>query len=329
MTDPTPTPRDTTRPLGDRLSVDELARQLGPSVGRLETERQAVRQGMLTRAGAGVGGGVVLALLLWLFGVGLFIPIIVLVIGCVGGIALASWHVRSFRDRAASALAPPIAAAIGEMDYERSPFALPEVDEFFDLKVAPRGNQTRFADCLRGRHRGTDFFLVECKVVKRTRTHSQGKTRNRSTTVFNGLLVRVSVPVSFDGTVFIGRDFGNFGNWLSGLVKKTGEMQPITFPDSAFEQHYQVYADNEDTARRLIGKDFADAMVRIDDMAKGGRPRAAFSNGRFYLSLPWRGGFMEPVGLWRKIEMSPEWLQEIVDEMTLPHRIIDTLHGDG
>ena len=38
---------------------------------------------------------------------------------------------------------------------------------------------------------------------------------------------------------------------------------------------------------------------------------------------------MEPVGVWRQIEMTPEWLQEIVDEMTLPHRIIDTLHGDG
>ncbi|MEM8589969.1 MAG: DUF3137 domain-containing protein [Pseudomonadota bacterium] len=329
MTDSTEPLSISAEPVGDRISLDDLGRQLQPAVGRLETERQAVRKGTLTRAGAGIGGGVVLALLLWLFGVGLFIAIIIFVLGTVGSIALASWHVRSFKDRAATALAPPVAAAIGEMDYERSPFALPEVEDFFDLKVVPRGNRTQFADCLRGRHRGTDFFLVECKVVKRTRTHSQGKTRNRSTTVFNGLLVRVSVPVSFDGTVFIGRDFGNIGNWLSGLVKKIGDMQPVTFPDSAFEQHYEVYADNEDTARRLIGKDFADAMVRIDDMAKGGRPRAAFSNGRFYLSLPWRGGFMEPVGVWRQIEMSPEWLQEIVDEMTLPHRIIDTLHGEG
>lgn len=329
MTDPTPTPPDSMQSIADRISLDDLERQMRPAVGRLETERRAVRQAMLTRGGAGIGGGVVLALLLWLFGVGLLIPVIVLVIGVVAGIALASWQARSFRDRAAAALAPPVAAAIGEMDYERSPFALPEVEDFFDLKVVPRGNRTRYADCLRGRYRGTDFFLVECKIVRRTQTHSQGKTRNRSTTVFNGLLVQISVPVAFDGTVFIGRDFGNIGNWLSGLVKKIGDMQPVTFPDSAFEQHYEVYADNEDTARRLIGKDFADAMVRIDDMAKGGRPRAAFSNGRFYLSLPWRGGFMEPVGVWRPIEMSPKWLQEIVDEMTLPHRIIDTLHGDG
>ena len=88
MTDPTETPSGATTPLDDRLSLDDLERQMRPAVDRLEIERQAVRKGMLTRSGAGIGGGVVLALLLSLFGVGLFISIIVFFVGTVGGIAV-------------------------------------------------------------------------------------------------------------------------------------------------------------------------------------------------------------------------------------------------
>jgi hypothetical protein len=308
-----------------RISLDRLADRLQPLVDALETERKTVRNGVFKRAGISIGAGVLVALILVLFGVLFIVPLIAVAIGTVLGVALANWHARGFKNKAATALVIPIVNEVGDTEYSRKPSGVSETNQFFELNVAPRGSRVSYADCLRGRHRDTDFMLVECKVVRRSNAKKSGSSTR---TVFNGLLVQISVPVAFDGIVFIGRDFGNLGNLLSGLIKKIGNLQPVAFPDSAFEDHYEVFADNPDTARRLIDPGFAEAMIRIDGLASGGRPRAAFSDGKFYLALPWRGGFMEPVGIYRPIVLSREWLSDMVDEITLPHRLIDTLHGD-
>ncbi|MEM7443063.1 MAG: DUF3137 domain-containing protein [Pseudomonadota bacterium] len=314
------------------LSLNELSDRLRPTVDALETERRSVLSATIMRAAIGAGGGALLAVILALFGLSLLIPIILLLGGAIIGFVLAMGRVKAFKDRAAETLAAPVVEAIGDVEYTRSPVNVLDAETFFSLNLVSRGNQQFYADRLSGRYRETDFMLVECKTRRRSRSRTGQRTGSTtsSKTLFVGLLVKISVPVEFGGTVFIGQDYGKLGNMLGGMVAKfSGDLKPVEFPESQFEQSYQVYSDNPETAYRLISEEFAKTMVQFVSVARGGRPRAAFANGSFLLALPWRGGFMEPVKMLQPIALTPEWLQEIVDEVTLPHQLIDILHGDG
>lgn len=98
------------------------------------------------------------------------------------------------------------------------------------------------------------------------------------------------------------------------------------FPE--FEARYEVFSDAPDEARRILSSDFLAAMVDLAEAADEKALNAAFVDGRFLLALPRQrrpfdiGEVNPPLNQMRAI------FEQLVHEITLPHRVIDFLHGD-
>jgi len=105
-------------------------------------------------------------------------------------------------------------------------------------------------------------------------------------------------------------------------------MARIEMNDPAFEGRYEVVSDAPEEARVMLGLNFLTAMADLAGAAGEQAPNAAFVDGRFLLAPP-RQRRLFDIG-----ETNPprhrmrNVFEYFVREVTLPHRVIDFLHGD-
>jgi len=293
--------------------------QIGPHVAGLEETRLACRKSFFWRL-------LTVAVLLLLIFVGFRtltsfsfeITLLAAFLVVVGAFFWLRNAFRKFDEAARELIMPSVCGLIGEVDYERRPSGYQTLHLFEYVGAVPGFSRSSLEDLFTGRHRDTDYAMVEAKLRTRGR---------RSRTVFKGLLLTVSVPQAFKAKVLIGREAGELLNKLDSWFKKLSDMKPVQFQHRDFETTFEVYSDDPDEARELLNPGFLDSMLAI---AKGheGRVRAAFVDGWFLLSLESRKSFFEPVSLFRKTDDLKDRIRSLVDEMLIAHRLIDILHGE-
>jgi len=146
-------------------------------------------------------------------------------------------HQEAFSD----ILIGPMCKFLGGLKYDREPGDQFDHARLTSLGVTPSGPFDRCEDLFVGRHRDTGFKMIDTKVVQR------GK--NSSTTVFDGLMFEIEVPMEFENRTLIGRDTGAVGNALKGFFKdKFGKQERVKFQDAEFEARFAVYAGDPDEA---------------------------------------------------------------------------------
>ena len=166
--------------------------------------------------------------------------------------------------------------------------------------------------------------MVEANLKQRS-----GGRRKKTRVVFTGLLVEVSVPVSFDGVVLLVGDKGALGNWIVDWLRGSFEgIQPVSLEHGRFEERFQVYSDRPDEAARLLQPGLLDSLIAIADELGERAVNGAFIEGRFLIALPQRRNLFEIGGLHRSLEYAEDDLRRLAVEFTLPLRLIDTLHGE-
>ncbi len=214
----------------------------------------------------------------------------------------------------------PVCEFLGDVQYERKPSRHePDPDRFEDLGVVPSHSRARLEDRFIGRYRDTGFQMVEARLA------SGGKNKR---TVFRGLLFDIEVPKPFTGRILMIGDKGVLANKLSAFFKeKFGGLERLAF-GGAFEERYEVYADRPEEARGLLSPTFQDTMVALAEAADRRALNAAMAEGRFLLALPHSKDLFEIGKLHRSLEHLREDVDTLVFQMTIPHRVIDFLHGD-
>ena len=80
-------------------------------------------------------------------------------------------------------------------------------------------DRAKLEDLFIGRHRDTDFRMVEARLKKRRR----GRRKKGQKTVFSGLLCEIGVPLPFAGVVLVVGDKGALGNWIVDWLRDTFE----------------------------------------------------------------------------------------------------------
>jgi hypothetical protein len=167
--------------------------------------------------------------------------------------------------------------------------------------------------------------MVEARLKRRR----HGRRRSRSTTVFKGLLFDIDVPQVFSCRVLLGSDKGGLINRMEGFFRdKFGGMESTAFEHPAFEARYEVYSDDPAAARALLAPALLDSLVALCEAAGEDALRAAFVDGRFLLALPNRKNLFEIGKLHRSLEHLEEDVKTLLAQVTLPHGVIDYLHGD-
>ena len=310
-------------------------RRIVPELERLETARRDILQTARRHAAIPLALAALFSLLVLVRGDdwgGRLIGVAILM-GLGGGAAFFLWRrqARRWGGSVSAAVMPVICDFLGDLDYDHSARNRFPLDRIQGLGMIGSYDRARLEDRLEGRYRDTPFEMVEARLTDRD-TDSDGDSKTR--TVFDGLLFRIGVPEPVETDILIARDHGGVGNKLLEVFSfGTGRNMPkVGFDHAAFEQAFEVYADDPEAARQTMPDAFLDNLLDIA-AAEGDRGTrgmtAAFQNDSFYLALWRRGDFLKMGALTTPVGGLEEDLHSVFEDLGLVRRVIDRLHGDA
>lgn len=309
----------------ERGFAEVFDNDIAPRLAELEAERQARHKQYRQRLSGAVIGLPLLALLIAYLG-GVAILGFVFIGTILAGFLAARFvgqPKRGFRDALRAAVMPPVCRFFGEMQHAHGRSGTIGLSRFSQAGVVGSFNRASVDDVFTGRYREVGFAVAEAKLRRR------GGGRNRSqSTVFRGLLVAVDVPKAFPGRILIGRDYGDIGNALAGWFKQFGGLQRVELPHGQFESMYAAYSDNPEAARAWLTPDFLENWVAVAEAYRGSAIRAAFAGSEFLAALPHSKNLFEAGALATPLDRIEEDLHRLLWEITIPHRLIDFLHGE-
>lgn len=313
--------------------AEVFEKQIAPQFDGLEEDRLALHDAWQRRRVITIGVTVFLLLAAAIFSfifwdrfpnrvVGPILSSLPAIIAAGGGYFWMSRLSAKHGDALRQVIVAAVTSFLGEIEYFREPGERFERKRFMKLGVIPSGSWRRYEDLFVGRYRETDFKMVDTEIYQSGGKHSSGRV------VFDGLLFEISVPAEFSGRVLIGRDIGGIGNAVKGFFKGAfAKQERITFDDAAFEKRFAVYASDRDEAMRLVSPGFCKNMLALADAYQGSALGAAFVDGVFLLAVPVDGDLFDPGSIKESVYGCEDDIHEFLHEVTIAHRVIETLQG--
>jgi hypothetical protein len=300
------------------------AAQIAPKLRELEEKRTQRRSEAYRRALISAVLALALSAVAYLLGEPLaWRTVLVVAVFVLSGLAGFIWSAAPasrHREEVRQVVVPPLSAFLGGLEYHRKPKDS-GIDRFETAGVVGSHSRRSSEDLFIGRHRDTGFRMVEARLRRRS-----GKGTRE---VFRGLLLDIEVPLDFAGTTLMVRDHGSLVGGIADFVRKTfTAMERITLDHPDFEARYQVYSNDPAEARRLLARPFLDTMVSLADQAGKTALNGAFHDGRFLLALPVRRDLFEIGKLHHALDRFEDDVRTLLEQFTIPHRLIDHLHGD-
>lgn len=295
-------------------------REIAPHVPSLEAERVQGRARFITTAIAFACGAPMVLYVLWPLEpvwAG-FAAVAMLLLG----LHMLGREQRHFRHRVRDLVMPAICQAVGDLRHSAGSAPGIPFDELERLGLLPRHNRRRIDDVFEGRHRETEFVMVEARL----RYHSGGR-RSRTRTVFRGLIFAIEVPRDVPGRILVAREAGAIGNRLKGWIKGFSGLERVPLPHPAFEARFEVYSDSPAVARDVVGPAFCDAMVALAEAHEGQTIQGAFRSRWFYLTIPKRRDQFRLGSLFHPLDDLEAEVEQVLHDVRIVHRVIDTLHG--
>lgn len=191
-------------------------------------------------------------------------------------------------------------------------------------EIIERGGYHAHSNLYVGTYR--DCALTFCNVAV---SYYSGTSRtNRSESHY--FLLQVSVPVAFEGSVRVRREKGRVLNYMRSMLS---DHKQVKFDHEAFEKRYEVYADNEADARRLLNNAFLDNFMALSEIfgAPGLTNRAItglFKDGQFMIAVPDDSDFLEGNLTSRSPQKVEAVTRTMIEKLSLIPRIVDYLHGE-
>lgn len=311
-----------------------------PELDRLEQERRTLLSRAKLHAGIPAGIALLLAAITLvrsdemqdgLIGAG-----VLLVLGGIAAFFLWRRQAHRWGGEVANSVMPVVCEFLGNLEYDRDARMRFPLDRIQGLGLIGSFNRSQLSDRLEGTYRDTEFELVEARLERKTRSSdSDGDNNSRTTTVFDGILIRIRVPDPVSTDILITRDLGSVGNKLGEMLSfGTGRSMPkVAFDHDDFEAAFEVYADDPEAARAIMPPAFLKRLVAIgrdEGGEKGLRGMTAgFQRDNFYLALERNGDFLAMGGLTRPVADIEDDLHAAFEDIALVRRIIDRLHGDA
>ncbi|WP_422364974.1 DUF3137 domain-containing protein [Pelagibius sp.] len=308
-----------------RSFADFFAEEIAPGLPELEEARKERLRASYTRAAGLAFVIAVVAGIAVAWSGQILLAVLVAVTGLLAGFYFVRAPGRKHRSALRDLVVEPLRRFLGGIEYHRDPGKGFELSRFTSSGVITGFNRAKLEDLIVGRYRDTDFRMVEARLRQSRR--SSGKRKSRK--VFSGLLCEISVPRAFSCSVLLVADKGSLGNWAVDLLRdKLTNLSPVPLDHEAFEERYQVYSDQPDEALVLLQPAFLDSLLAITNMVGRKALNCAFMDGRFLIAIPQDRNLFEIGRLHRSLDHAEEDVRRLAAEFTLPHRLIDTLHGE-
>lgn len=192
------------------------------------------------------------------------------------------------------------------------------VDDFDALHLVPDHDRRETEDGIRGCQRGVDLDIVEARLVRR----GHGKDDSDST-VFQGLLAKLSFHKTFSGRTILSRDAGVF-NLIKGW---TTPGERVRLEDPLFERAFQVFSTDQIEARYLLTPGLMERLVKLSDRY-GGRVQLAFDRDTLLIAIDDREDRFEIGSILRPSLARPARVFSMADEIEAVLGLIDQLGMD-
>ncbi|MEO0467072.1 MAG: DUF3137 domain-containing protein [Pseudomonadota bacterium] len=284
----------------------ELLRREGERVQAAKTARNSII------GGVGVGGiGAAIGFL------GFQIPQLA-VLALIAGAAIAgigSSPMRKLAGDAKAILVKPVASGFG-LSFMDKPGSVPSIQDHRRVGLLPSWDRSSFEDLLTGERSGVNFEFFEARLKQRRTTTSNGRTRTKYVTVFDGQLIRFDFHKRFFGETLVTRDAGFF-NRFGG---RKG-MDRARLEDPTFEKAFEVYTTDQVESRFLLTPDMMQSLVDLETTFHGKALRCAFSGEQMYIAVEGANLF-EPGTLFKPLD-NPERVRELLTDFAAVFTLID------
>ncbi len=178
-------------------------------------------------------------------------------------------------------------------------------DRFVDYGLLPEGQNLTTGAFFTGECQGRKFRAVVC-------TLRQAAER----TVFHGLLIEIDTDTALEAPVVV-------------LRRDQSDLSPTDMPEvelsghPAFRAMFAVYSDDFDTVRGFLTEPVMTAMTRLPEQSGDGVISAAAHAGQLLLAVRLAPARPQEATKLDAVAEAREQLRTV----TLPYRLIDTLHG--
>lgn len=293
-----------------------FANRILPELDRLEERRQRTKTNALIFIVASVVIGLWMIVMAGPKGAdGLLIGLVPVVAGAV----FARNLVIRYRNRFAETINPLICEFVGIKSYSRKPQGF-DLTPFHQLGLVGLFRKSSLEDYFEGTYRKTHFQMVEARLKK-----PQSSDNNQQVTTFKGLLFVIDAPVQFSGRVLIAKDPGVIGRALQDLFKIS---RPFETGNKAFDDLFEIHAENEGLVKKLVPKGFQDTLVTLSHAFGSQSLTAAFYDSKFYMAVPVSMNLFEGGHLFRNVCKDEECFHHLLAQVSIPERVIDHLCGD-
>ena len=190
------------------------------------------------------------------------------------------------------------------------------VKEYYATELIPKHDTEIAEDHITGTYKDIKVDLFETKL-------SNDSDENSSTTlntVFDGIIVELSMNKSFSGKTVVKKDSGTVGNWF----KKSTSLKKVKLEDPNFEKMFEVYSDDQVEARYLLTVTFIERLKELVENFGGKSIQCCFYNNKLLMMIPIEKDLFETGSIYEAEDFIDD-SKSLLKELSLIFNIIDTL----
>lgn len=305
-----------------------FAKEIAPELDALEVKRAELIAKGWRNFGITMAVGVVAGIALALWQDDVIMSIIVTAFFLIPAFAIRSAQGKKWSGAVAETVMPSVCRFLGDVQYDRSASNSFSAATVKELGIVRNYDSAKLEDHMTGTWQGTSYEMVEAKLTKQ----SSNSDNSSESTVFQGLLFRISLPAPAPTRILIVRDFGETFNKLAGIFSSstTRGMPRVETGHPEFEKDFELHAKTPDGVLEYLPPAFLDNLTSIGqaESDQGSRGMvAAFEGHDFWLALSRDKPFLEMAKINEPVQGITKELHGVFDDMALIRRIIERLQA--
>ena len=195
-------------------------------------------------------------------------------------------------------------------------------DTISKSKLLPNYNMRISDDYFSGTYKKVDIKVSEenlTVIINSSESSSE-------TTIFQGVIVVLTVNKKFDGQTIVVSDKGIF-NKLNAFSFDLPRRENIRLEDSVFEKEFEVYSTNQIEARYLLTPAFMERILKLRQAYKSKRIEFSFFDDKLFIAISLKKDMFESASLFHScLDRKP--IDETFNQILSIIEIVDILKLD-
>lgn len=181
-------------------------------------------------------------------------------------------------------------------------------------------------DYFSGTYKNVEMIVSEEEFEKVTATYNNGKRQEHRSTVFDGIIILLSMNKDFSGQTVVFQDKGLLNKVVS-FTRNLSGLETIRLEDSVFEKEFEAYGSNQVEARYLLTTAFMERMLKLREAYKANRIEFSFFDNRLFITLKTSKNMFEATSLFKSC-LERKLIDETFNQFLSIMAIIDILKLD-